>query len=73
MVSSLREQAKRSEVTLGLEIFLCHDGFPVDVRHNAKIFRERLAVWADRTLGPAWNPVPDAQALQRVDLSEKTQ
>jgi acyl-CoA synthetase (AMP-forming)/AMP-acid ligase II len=25
---------------------LFHPGFPVDIRHNAKIFREKLAVWA---------------------------
>jgi olefin beta-lactone synthetase len=26
--------------------FLFHPGFPVDIRHNAKIGREKLAVWA---------------------------
>jgi WD40 repeat protein len=31
----------------GLEI---HAGFPVDIRHNAKIFREKLAVWAAERL-----------------------
>ena len=25
---------------------LVHDSFPVDIRHNAKIFREQLALWA---------------------------
>jgi acyl-coenzyme A synthetase/AMP-(fatty) acid ligase len=25
---------------------LFHDSFPVDIRHNAKIFREKLALWA---------------------------
>jgi acyl-CoA synthetase (AMP-forming)/AMP-acid ligase II len=25
---------------------LFHDSFPVDIRHNSKIFREKLAVWA---------------------------
>lgn len=29
-----------------IEIILKHLGFPVDVRHNSKIFREKLAVWA---------------------------
>lgn len=29
---------------------LFHPRFPVDVRHNAKIFREKLAVWAARRL-----------------------
>jgi acyl-coenzyme A synthetase/AMP-(fatty) acid ligase len=26
--------------------FVFHPKFPVDVRHNAKIFREKLAIWA---------------------------
>jgi acyl-coenzyme A synthetase/AMP-(fatty) acid ligase len=26
---------------------LFHDAFPVDIRHNAKIFREKLSVWAE--------------------------
>ena len=29
---------------------LYHPSFPVDIRHNAKIFREKLAVWAEQTL-----------------------
>ncbi len=36
--------------------FLLHPGFPMDVRHNSKIFREKLAVWADRKLGEKWRP-----------------
>lgn len=32
--------------TKGIRRFLIHPDFPVDVRHNAKIFREKLAVWA---------------------------
>ena len=27
---------------------LFHPAFPVDIRHNAKIFREKLAAWAAR-------------------------
>jgi hypothetical protein len=30
---------------------MIHPGFPVDVRHNAKINREQLAIWASRRLG----------------------
>ena len=30
--------------------FLIHPDFPVDIRHNAKIFREKLAVWAQNKL-----------------------
>ncbi len=36
--------------------FLNHPGFPMDVRHNSKIFREKLAAWADRKLGKTWRP-----------------
>ena len=34
------------EVTHNIKTFLFHPEFPVDIRHNAKIFREKLAVWA---------------------------
>jgi acyl-CoA synthetase (AMP-forming)/AMP-acid ligase II len=37
---------KASELTREIEDILFHPGFPVDIRHNAKIFREKLAVWA---------------------------
>jgi hypothetical protein len=30
--------------------FLFHHSLPVDVRHNAKIFREKLVPWAERQL-----------------------
>ena len=32
--------------TQGIRTVLFHPAFPVDIRHNAKIFREKLAVWA---------------------------
>ena len=32
---------------------LLHPGFPVDIRHNAKIQREELAAWAESELGIA--------------------
>ncbi len=32
--------------TAGITTILFHPAFPVDIRHNAKIFREKLAVWA---------------------------
>jgi acyl-CoA synthetase (AMP-forming)/AMP-acid ligase II len=61
MVCQLREVAERFEHTRRIETFLHYTsfgGFPVDVRHNSKIFREKLAVWADTTLGPAWKGGP---------------
>jgi acyl-CoA synthetase (AMP-forming)/AMP-acid ligase II len=36
------------EHTRGITTVLFHSAFPVDVRHNAKIFREKLAAWAAR-------------------------
>jgi acyl-CoA synthetase (AMP-forming)/AMP-acid ligase II len=43
--------------TKSIVTFLSYPGkFPVDVRHNSKIFREKLAVWADKVLGKHWNP-----------------
>jgi acyl-CoA synthetase (AMP-forming)/AMP-acid ligase II len=36
--------------TVGIKDILFHPAFPVDIRHNAKIFREKLAVWAERKL-----------------------
>ncbi len=42
----LSEIARRHELTRDIRKFLCHPSFPVDIRHNAKIFREKLAVWA---------------------------
>jgi acyl-CoA synthetase (AMP-forming)/AMP-acid ligase II len=34
------------EMTRAIGTFLIHPAFPVDIRHNAKIFREKLADWA---------------------------
>lgn len=44
----LPELARRRDELPATRIdrFLFHRSFPVDVRHNAKIFRERLAIWA---------------------------
>ena len=35
-----------SPLTQSIRALLFHPKFPVDVRHNAKIFREKLAIWA---------------------------
>ena len=42
--------AQSNPVTRGLNTFLRHPRFPVDIRHNAKIFREKLAAWATKEL-----------------------
>jgi acyl-CoA synthetase (AMP-forming)/AMP-acid ligase II len=36
--------------TKDIREILFHPAFPVDIRHNAKIFREKLAVWAKNNL-----------------------
>jgi acyl-CoA synthetase (AMP-forming)/AMP-acid ligase II len=57
LVAQLCEAGARHEHTRGVVTFVEHVGpFPVDVRHNSKIFREKLAVWADRKLGKNWKP-----------------
>jgi acyl-CoA synthetase (AMP-forming)/AMP-acid ligase II len=33
--------------TRNIRTILFHPAFPVDIRHNAKIFREKLAIWAE--------------------------
>jgi len=37
--------------TQAIRTVLFHPAFPVDIRHNAKIFREKLAVWTKEQLG----------------------
>jgi acyl-CoA synthetase (AMP-forming)/AMP-acid ligase II len=46
----LLERASSIAHTMKIRILLFHRSFPVDARHNAKIFREKLAVWATRKL-----------------------
>ncbi len=46
----LLEIGAQYEITAGIGELLFHPGFPVDIRHNAKIFREKLAVWAERRI-----------------------
>lgn len=36
--------------TSKITTILFHPAFPVDIRHNAKIFREKLTVWAEKKL-----------------------
>jgi acyl-coenzyme A synthetase/AMP-(fatty) acid ligase len=46
----LLELGKKHSHTASIRHILFHPGFPVDIRHNAKIFREKLAEWASRQL-----------------------
>lgn len=50
IIAALRELGAAHDHTRGIDTFLFHPSFPVDVRHNAKIFREKLKVWATRQL-----------------------
>lgn len=42
----LLQWAAGNELTKDIHTILFHPSFPVDIRHNAKIFREKLAIWA---------------------------
>ncbi|MGH8027629.1 MAG: olefin beta-lactone synthetase [Pseudoxanthomonas sp.] len=46
VADALRAIAAGHAHTAGIRRFFCHPAFPVDIRHNAKIGREKLAVWA---------------------------
>ncbi|HAJ26795.1 MAG TPA: peptide synthase [Syntrophus sp. (in: bacteria)] len=50
LTAELLELGRSSSVTKEIETVLYHHGFPVDIRHNAKIFREKLAIWAAEQL-----------------------
>ncbi len=51
LISELRELAQTHQLTRDIRTVLLHRGFPVDIRHNSKIFREKLAVWASGKRG----------------------
>jgi acyl-CoA synthetase (AMP-forming)/AMP-acid ligase II len=42
--------AQQPEHTRAIRTILYHERFPVDIRHNSKIFREQLAAWAAEQL-----------------------
>ena len=48
VIENLRKRARAQEMTWHLHTFLIHPGFPTDVRHNAKISREKPAPWAEQ-------------------------
>ncbi len=50
LTEELLALGKKSELTRTIDAVLFHPSFPVDARHNAKIRREDLAVWAERVL-----------------------
>jgi acyl-coenzyme A synthetase/AMP-(fatty) acid ligase len=66
LTAELRALAAAHDMTREIDLFLVHPAFPVDIRHNAKIGREKLAQWAasrlrrtpDRGTGDAQGPPP---------------
>jgi acyl-CoA synthetase (AMP-forming)/AMP-acid ligase II len=44
----IRRLGRENRLTAAIDDYLLHPGFPVDIRHNVKIFREKLALWATR-------------------------
>lgn len=54
LLAELLVMAKEHELTRSISIFFVHPEFPVDIRHNAKIFREKLAIWAGKRLSGAF-------------------
>lgn len=46
LVTEIQTIGKNDPLTAPIHHYLVHPDFPVDIRHNAKIFREKLAVWA---------------------------
>ena len=51
LVGELRTLAMSSPLTAEIRHFFVRRSLPVDIRHNAKISREALAVWAGRRMG----------------------
>ncbi len=51
LLADLNNMAGGRNLTENINNFLVHPGFPVDIRHNAKIFREKLVPWAAKRIG----------------------
>jgi len=51
LLDELMDIAQSHPLTRGIRDILIHSSLPVDIRHNAKIFREELAVWATTRIG----------------------
>lgn len=60
LLDELFTRAQEFEPTRGIERrhLLVHPSLPVDIRHNAKIFREKLGPWAAAQLAKAGVAVP---------------
>ena len=47
LTAELLRIAESHDCTRQIKNILYHPGFPVDIRHNSKISREKLALWAE--------------------------
>ena len=48
IIDELLELGSKHDITKDITDILFYKPFPVDIRHNAKIFREKLTVWAEK-------------------------
>ena len=51
LLGEIKQLASENELTSAITHFLVRDALPVDIRHNAKIFREKISFWAQEKLG----------------------
>ncbi len=47
ILTRVRERSLSSPLTSSIKNFYLHPAFPVDRRHNAKVYRDRLGTWAE--------------------------
>ncbi len=50
LISEVKQLCAGHPLTKSIEHVLVNQSFPVDIRHNAKIFREKLAAWAQKKI-----------------------
>lgn len=58
LVEELQSLGEQHELTRSIRHVLLHDSLPVDIRHNVKIFREKLVPWAARELARSGVDLP---------------
>ena len=51
LLDEIKRLAAENPLTSSITHFLLRDALPVDIRHNAKIFREKLSIWAQEKIG----------------------
>lgn len=70
LIAGVGERLTANPLTRCVRYVLIKHELPVDIRHNSKIFRERLAVWAERELKSAKirkrNVVPSTSAPEQT-------